>query len=984
MKKIKRSPEKENPLRKKNLLSLLATLLFTLFLGGCQYNDDALWNEIDGIKKELEAVKSQISSLEKLVDAINTGKTITQLTETEAGYTVTFNDGTTMEIKHGKDGIDAPEIGIALFEDTYYWTKGTGSDNWLTDASGHKIPVSGTNGADGITPQLKIENDYWYVSVDNGATWQQLDKSTSPSNSLFTEVRYDDNYAYFVLADGTELKVAMATRLKIELSATSLVMEAGKEMEISYQLLHATGQVQVEVISCDVIKARVSDRAAAQGTIYLKTTNLDAIDEYTKVVVLATDDVRAAMATITFDKEEGVLRITETYEATADKQLLSVLVETNLDSYDIEIEEAAQAWISKAVPQSRAIREEEQLFSIEANTTPAIRSGLVTFTGGGLERVVSIVQLAAAVTPDPEPETPPVVGNVELDKLYGYGVGTTGGEGATAANIHHFNSGDSFREYLKIREKNKETTPAILYLSGTFTKEQGRDSGSPWFDIKDTHNLSIYGVDGFVMENVGLFMVRASNIIVRNIYIKQPKADNGADAISMQKSNNIWVDHCTFESMNSTKDYEDGSCDITHGTYNVTVSWCHFIKTQKSCLVGHSNSETADVQIRATFHHNFFDLSSSRHPRVRFGKVHVYNNYFNEVSTYGVGSAYGALVLVEDNYFDGVKLPTDICTYPAKPSGSSWVSNLTGSVAGYLYERGNEYANKPADANEVYPFTNVEYKAYNGEQLATPYVYADFKPEYDYLVDAAEALPAIVSSSSGTGKLSQFAQAPIEVDNGGITVEPSEPETPEEGGPTGNDLGNNWKWLAYNDASVTPTVAGSALTVAANGKFEGGSQAFGYVYREVTGNFVAMVTVDSYATASTSNQSLAGLMIAPDVTTTATNFMHVMAAQGPDSKYYRSVRVAVANATRGTLTAPSNVDATQKPIMRVERVGDVAKISYSLDGGATFGSERSETFTAGLPETVCLGLAVSSGSSSATATALFDNFMLNGETVLFE
>ena len=776
----------------------------------------------------------------------------------------------------------------------------------------------------------------------------------------------------------------MATRLTIELSATSLVMEAGREMEISYQLLNATGKVQVEVISSEVVKARVSDREAAEGTIYLKATHIDAIDEYTKVVVLATDDVRAAMATITFDKEQGVLRITETYEATADKQLLSILVETNLDHYDMEIEEAAQAWISKAVSSSRAIREEEQLFAIEANTSSELRSGLVTFSGGGLVRVVSIVQVAATVAPDPEPEIPPVVGKVELDKLYGYGVGTTGGEAATAANIHHFDNGDAFREYLKVREKNRETTPAILYLSGTFTKEQGRDSGSPWFDIKDTHNLSIYGVDGFVMENVGLFMVRASNIIIRNIYIKQPKADNGADAISMQKSNNIWVDHCTFESMNATKDYEDGSCDITHGTYNVTVSWCHFIKTQKSCLVGHSNSETGDVQIRATFHHNFFDLSSSRHPRVRFGKVHVYNNYFNEVSTYGVGSAYGALVLVEDNHFDGVKLPTDICTYPAKPSGSSWVSNLTGSVAGYLYERGNAFANKPSDANEVYPFTNLSYKAYNGEQLTTPYVYADFKPEYDYIVDEADALPAIVSSSSGTGKLSQFTKAPVEVDNGGITIEPSEPETPEEPGDTnGNELANGWKWISYNGAAMTPTVIDGKLQVEANGKFEGGNQSFGYVYREVTGDFVALVNIDSYTTASSSNQSLAGLMLAPNLSATANSFMHMMTAQGPDNKFYRSVRLTDANATRGTLTAPTSIDDS-KPMMRLERSGNVCKISYSLDGGITFGAVRSETFVGDLPEVVYLGMAVSSGSSSATATALFSNFNLESVVVGFE
>lgn len=35
----------------------------------------------------------------------------------------------------------------------------------------------GEPGEDGITPQLKIENDYWYVSYDSGSTWIELNKA---------------------------------------------------------------------------------------------------------------------------------------------------------------------------------------------------------------------------------------------------------------------------------------------------------------------------------------------------------------------------------------------------------------------------------------------------------------------------------------------------------------------------------------------------------------------------------------------------------------------------------------------------------------------------------------------------------------------------------------------------------------------------------------------------------------------------------------
>lgn len=629
--------------------------------------------------------------------------------------------------------------------------------------------------------------------------------------------------------------------------------------------------------------------------------------------------------------------------------------------------------------------------------------GDVTKDAAGVYRVGNIASTVGGkdpITPDPEdpdpedPEDPnaPDTGDVALDKLYGYADGTTGGEGATAANTHHFDDGDKFRAWLKLREKNKDATPAIVWLSGTFNKDQGRDGNdtSPWFDIKRTSNISIYGTNGFVMDRIGFFVNEAKNIIIRNIYIKMPKASNGADGISMQESTNIWVDHCTFESLNQTSDYEDGSCDVTHQTYNVTVSWCHFIKTQKSCLVGHSDSQTADECITVTFHHNFFDLSSSRHPRVRFGRAHVYNNYFNKVSTYGVGSAYGAKVLVEDNFFEAVTLPTDICTYPAKKSSGSWVSNLTGKVAGYLYERGNNYNNKPSNAGEVYPFTNVEYLAYNGDKLPAPLTYDDFKPSYSYIVDKVDDIATIVPSGAGTGKLSAYATAPIAVNNGGITTDPTDPEDPKD--PTdpeegGSDLANDWKLLSNGAASAAATCNGNSLTLTAVGKFESGAQTFGVVYREVTGDFVITAQIDSYTSTKTGNQSLAGLIVAPSMAATGNEFVHAASTQGHSSAdvdaYYYSNRLSSgATAGKGALTAPTTTVAGTKPIMKIERSGNDCLLSYSLDGGNTFGTARKATLT-GLADKVYVGIVVNSGDSKATATAVVSKVTLNGTPIGF-
>lgn len=451
------------------------------------------------------------------------------------------------------------------------------------------------------------------------------------------------------------------------------------------------------------------------------------------------------------------------------------------------------------------------------------RTADVTITCGKDSKKLTVTQKAKDPGDDPGDDpipgegdelpclSPPAVGTVDQTALVGYGAGVTGGEGS-GSKVLHFNNGKALQTWLLQRTKDEKKgthTPAVIWLSGTFKSDDGRDfsEAHPWFDVKDVSNLSFIGTDTFVMDKIGIFCVRANNIIIRNINFQQPKANNGADAVSMQDCDGVWVDHCTFTSLNQTKDYEDGSTDITHGSKNVTVSWCRYIKTQKSCLVGHSNSQSGDVAITATFHHNWFEGSSSRHPRVRFGTVHVYNNLFDGNTTYGVGSAYGAKVLVEYNYFDAVQLPTDICTYPAKDGG---VSNLQGSVAGYLYPTQNVYVNKPAKAKSPYPLSNVKYTKYGGTAGAE-LTYADFKPAYSYTVTAAEDVPSVVKAGAGYGKLEGFASAPVPVDNGGITdfngtdddpVDPDPGSGDEPGGdqPGGDEPAGDGTHLVYMGA----------------------------------------------------------------------------------------------------------------------------------------------------------------------------------------
>ena len=559
----------------------------------------------------------------------------------------------------------------------------------------------------------------------------------------------------------------------------------------------------------DWVSASPSSGAAGQVEIQVTAASNEGYDGRSASLTVKSEEVSATIAVS--QKQKGALIISPlAYTVPAEGETLSIVVKANSG---VTVTSSVD-WIQAV--STRSLEESTFRLVVAANEAYDPRTGTVTFTNEAGSETVTVEQAAAEKPSEPGPEGLPETGNVALDQLYGYASGVTGGDAATSANILHFNNGKALQTWLLARakaEKKGDHTPVTIWLSGTFGPEDGRDfsEAHPWFDVKEVSNLSFYGTDSFVMDRIGIFCVRANNIILRNINFRQPKANNGADAVSMQDCEGVWVDHCTFTSLNQTKDFEDGSTDITHGSKNVTVSWNHYVLTQKSCLVGHSNSQTTDTEITATFHHNWFDRSSSRHPRVRFGQVHVYNNLFDGNTTYGVGSAYGAKVLVEYNYFDGVQLPTDICTFPAKESNES---NLQGSVAGYLYATQDVYVNRPAKAKDPYPLTNVKYKSYQGETI-TPLTYADFKPAYSYTVTPAEDVPTVVKGGAGHGKLG-WTEAPVAVNNGGITEfngsDPDDPDNPGGGdNPGGDDTGAHTYVLYMNDsASPVSTKDGSA------------------------------------------------------------------------------------------------------------------------------------------------------------------------------
>src|SRR5919107_2176033 len=255
-------------------------------------------------------------------------------------------------------------------------------------------------------------------------------------------------------------------------------------------------------------------------------------------------------------------------------------------------------------------------------------------TGAGLLAVAVAAALAGAA----QAQSPTSESAVPLadNGLYGWATQNGGTTGAGGANTTTVTSASALTTAVG------QTAARVIRISGTISC-----SGM----IRVRSNKTIIGNAGSALVGCGLNINGDRNVIIRNVTFR----DWNDDAINVQESaTNIWIDH------NSFSDGYDGAVDIKRGSDFITVSWNRVYGHDKSMLLGHSDDNASqDVgHLRVTYHHNWFDGSNQRHPRVRFGNpVHVYNNLYSSVGGYGVASTEGAGVLVEGNYFENTEDP---------------------------------------------------------------------------------------------------------------------------------------------------------------------------------------------------------------------------------------------------------------------------------------------------------------------------------------
>jgi pectate lyase len=291
---------------------------------------------------------------------------------------------------------------------------------------------------------------------------------------------------------------------------------------------------------------------------------------------------------------------------------------------------------------------------------------------------------------------------------------TTGGGNATPVRPANVN---------ELLEYAGDGTARVIEIEGSFAV--------PSLEIASNKTLVGIGNDATINGGIrvrGYEDEPITNVILRNLSVNG-KTTADEDAIQIYFAHHVWLDHL------DVWDGPDGNLDLTHAVNWVTVSWSRFRYTSAyvrpegessdhrfSSLVGHSdnNAEEDDGRLKVTFHHNWWaEGVIERMPRVRFGQVHVFNNFFSsQDSNYCVRAGRSAQLLIEGNYFDRVNSPHEF---------NNEEDEATASITA---------------RNNVYNQTTGEQRTGGGGPTFTSAPYAP-------TIEPAEGIPAIVQACAG-------------------------------------------------------------------------------------------------------------------------------------------------------------------------------------------------------------------------------------------
>ncbi|MBK8802620.1 MAG: pectate lyase [Fibrobacteres bacterium] len=300
-------------------------------------------------------------------------------------------------------------------------------------------------------------------------------------------------------------------------------------------------------------------------------------------------------------------------------------------------------------------------------------------------------------------------------------------------------------------KKGKDTRPLIVRVIGQVKDMAVMDGGDLVIENANlaTGHITLEGVgDDAVADGWGIRLKNASNIEVRNLGIMNVNSSAGDDIGLQQDNDHVWIHHTDYFYGDAGSDADqvkgDGAMDVKKSTY-VTISYNHFWDNGKASLLGLSENTTTGLYI--DYHHNWFDHSDSRHPRVRFYSAHVYNNFYDGVAKYGAGSTMGSSIFMEGNYFRNCKHPM--------------MTSMQGTDVWNETTKANDYKDMGTFSSEAGGTIKAWNNFMEGQERFVPYGSKDFvnsTVDFDAYVASSrtEKVPVTVKSAYGANTYNNF------------------------------------------------------------------------------------------------------------------------------------------------------------------------------------------------------------------------------------
>ena len=428
----------------KRFLSILSLVILGFMSTSC-YDDMELRESIEDLEGRVTTLESlctelnsNLTALNTLVQAMQKGDyvvSVSRLTEdgVEVGYRIVFKENGVVDLYHGKDGADGedgadgadghtPVLGTKQdTDDAYYWTI---DGEWVLDGEGNKIPLVTV----GATPQLKIEDETWFVSYDDGKTWEELGAAVSVG---IKDIKEENGELVITMADGTSIAVPLGSPMKVvlgEFDATAL--QYGADLEIPYTVEGVEGDVVVFLLKEGAAyEAELVEESALAGKVVVKQLAAAQTESKGKVGIFAVAEdgttVSQAVRLVSgvFYAAEGNQ---ESYAVEAAGGNVEFKVATNAA---FEVKTGAE-WITYV--ETKAIEEKTLTFAVAANEGED-REATVELASGDIVLSFTVAQ-AGGYVPAPEES---LVGAYKIQKFWVYGGTGPGYGGAGWVDLHN-------------------------------------------------------------------------------------------------------------------------------------------------------------------------------------------------------------------------------------------------------------------------------------------------------------------------------------------------------------------------------------------------------------------------------------------------------------------------------------------------------------------------------------------------------------------